>query len=228
MDADEDGIGAMTQRLRCDSWWRRKTGRSLLHDRLCDDGVFQHRISPNKFWDICFAPVGDCYVKRPTGKPTYRLVYQRNYGTGALFPFFALTIGHRDVSQAGAEIEAVRAGRADLQNQSRPSGIVPDYVLVCELTGFDEKGVEALMKTKTITTTLTLHDLRSRGVAWAKSQVGGMGEGLVFLDGLLFSLGSSDDEDLREAISATVQHALQTNPPMPQVPGFERYKGPKP
>lgn len=127
----------------------------------------------------------------------------------------------------GAEIEAVRAGRADLQNQARPSGIVPDYVLLCELTGFDEKGVEALMKTKSITATFALYDLRSRGVTWTKSQVGGMGEGLVFLDGLMFSLGSSDDEDLREAISATVQHALQTNPSMPQVPGFERYKGPK-
>ena len=120
---------------------------------------------------------------------------------------------------AGDEIETVQAG---------PSGAAPDYVLQCELTGLDEKGVEALLKTKTIAITLTLHDIRSRKIAWTKSQVGGMGEGLVFLDGLLFSLGTSDDEDLRQAISATVQNALRTNPSMPQVPGFERYKGPKP
>lgn len=124
---------------------------------------------------------------------------------------------------------SVLEGNTDPAILAEPLGIVPDYVLLCDVDGYDQHGNIVVSRSRTLKITMTLFDLREKKVVWTTSTIGisvksmtgaflkwGLVHGpVVGLAGAAIESAESDDlKIVREAIMKAIDS-------VPVVTGFQ-------
>ena len=105
----------------------------------------------------------------------------------------------------------------------RPLGMMPDFILLCDVDGYGEKGNVVVNKSKMLKITLTLIDIKDKRVFWTSAGSGRVSQspliGAVMFTPL-FSWANLLTES--EERSFMVRKAiLETIDTLPAVPGFK-------
>lgn len=103
-----------------------------------------------------------------------------------------------------------------------PLGVMPDYLLLCDVTGYDERGNVVTSRAVTLRIVLTLFDVQERKVVWSSGGAGAAQQSL--LSGAIMFTPLFCWSDLlteSEERSVIVRRALlETIDSLPEVPGF--------
>jgi hypothetical protein len=174
----------------------------------------QDRESLPKF--IVYLPPVNFKIERlpATGRLNDQLLeyiqYLLGYGKG-YYAYYGNT--------AGVDNTDILKGSSNPAALSEPIGIAPDYALLCDVDGYDEKGNVVIYHSQTLTLTLTLYDLREKKPVWTRSATGISGKSV--LAGVLLGPGAwmpmAGSDDLQTVVGA-VNSAIKE---LPAVKGFQ-------
>lgn len=119
----------------------------------------------------------------------------------------------------GVDAASIMEGKVNVDSFRKPLGIDPDYALLCDVEGYDKKGVPVMASFYSLKINLSLFDLKDRKVVWTTQKTGGSGEGMLLPGGLIWALVMNSDDHLRESIYALVSKMMKE---IPEVPGCRK------
>jgi len=124
---------------------------------------------------------------------------------------------------SGISSDRVLQGNIDSETLSQPLGVTPDFIILCDVDGYDEKGNIVIMKAQTLKISLTLLDLREKKVLWTSAGAGHATQSLL-IGAIMFTPMFSWANLLTESEERTSmvrQALLETIDTLPVVPGFK-------
>lgn len=139
--------------------------------------------------------------------------------------FLSYTKGYYVHRWNSPDIGSVRTmqGNIDPDVLLKPLGMIPDFILLCDVDGYDEKGSIVINEAKTLKITLTLIDLKEKRVFWTSAGSGQVSQSLLIgaiMFTPLFSWANLLTES--EERSFMVRKAiLETIDTLPTIPGFK-------
>lgn len=125
----------------------------------------------------------------------------------------------------GMASAGILQGNIDPATFIEPLGIIPDYALLCDVTGYDESGNIVTSRTRSLRLTLTLFDVKERRIAWSSETLGTSKQsylGSVFMidGGLLGGLAKMQTRK-EETLSIVRKAVRDATDSLPVVDGFQ-------
>jgi len=119
---------------------------------------------------------------------------------------------------SGVNEGSLLQGSVDPQNLSEPIGITPDYVLLNEIEGYDEKGNIVVHRSYTLKLALALYDMKEKKKVWSSS-TSGISSRSIIAAILTFGGTETGVSDELQTVRSALDRAMDS---LPAVAGFRR------
>jgi hypothetical protein len=118
----------------------------------------------------------------------------------------------------GVDNAGILNGSASIEALAEPISIPPDFALLCDVEGYDERGNIVISRSKTLRLAMTLYDLKEKKAVWTSTTEGISTKSIIgslFVGGLPALLEPDEFKAAIAALTKTIDN-------MPSVKGFRR------